>query len=355
MTPWSFVRIGPGRCGLNYVSQSCIREIDMQSTGVPAISSDNFRMQSTFLITLTSVVVLIPFTLNNFLQNRPLIGLGALAVIVITALNSLEAKRGNSRPALIVFAMAPCMVTFLLLSLYKQGLVATYWIFPVIISYYCMLDVKRAQIVNGLTLLCLLPPIWNILDPEIATRVTATTLAVSIFSAISASISTRYHRALESRVITDPLTGLLNRTLLNDTLNSAIGQFKRQQTPMTVLLLDLDDFKAINDTDGHEVGDSVLVSVGDIIKQSTRISDSCFRLGGEEILCLLYGADYTNGRNVAERIRRKIATTTFRASKPTTTSIGVSTLMPDDDWQSWVSRADKKLYEAKKSGKNRVV
>ena len=327
----------------------------MQSTDVPEFSADNFRMQSTFLITLTSLVLLIPFAVNNFLQNRYLIGSGALAVIIITALNSFEARRGNNRPALIVFVLAPCMVTFLLLSLYKQGVVATYWIFPVIISYYCMLDVRRAQIVNGLTLVFLLPPIWNTLDPEIASRLTATILAVSIFSAISASISSRYHRALESRVITDPLTGLLNRTLLNDTLNSAIDQFNRQQTPMTVLLLDLDNFKAINDTDGHEIGDQVLVGVGEIIKQSTRISDSCFRLGGEEVLCLLYGADYTNGRNVAERIRSKIAKSSFKTSKPTTTSIGVSTLQSDEDWQAWVSRADKKLYEAKEMGKNRVV
>lgn len=82
----------------------------------------------------------------------------ALAVIAIAALNSFEAHRGNNRPALIVFVLAPCMVTFLLLSLYRQGAVSTYWIFPVIISYYCMLDAKRAQILNAVTLLLLLPP-----------------------------------------------------------------------------------------------------------------------------------------------------------------------------------------------------
>lgn len=327
----------------------------MQTPADQLYSAEKFRVQSTFLVTLTSLIVLIPFALNNFIQDRYVIGAGALAVIAIVALNSFEAHRGNNRPALIVYVLAPCMVTFLLLSLYRQGAVATYWIFPVIISYYCMLDAKRAQILNTVTLLLLLPPIWTTLEPEIATRLTATVIAVSVFSAISTSVSTKYQTALESKVVTDHLTGLLNRTLLNDTLNSAIDQFSRQRTPMTVLLLDLDNFKSINDTDGHEIGDAVLAGVGDIIKESTRISDSCFRLGGEEVLCLLYGADYTNGRNVAERIRSRIDSTDFGTSRSTTASIGVSTLQQDEDWQTWVSRADKKLYQAKKAGKNRIA
>ncbi len=327
----------------------------MQTPDINAYSAEQFRVQSTFLVTLTSLVVLIPFALNNFIQQRYLIGAGAVAVIAIAALNSFEARRGNNRPALIVFVLAPCMVAFLLLSLYRQGVVATYWIFPVIICYYCMLDARRAQLLNGATLLVLLPVIWTKLDAEIATRLTATLLAVSVFSAISTSVSSRYQSALESRAITDPLTGLLNRALLNDTLNNAIEQFRQQRIPMTVLLLDLDDFKLINDTDGHEIGDAVLIGVGNIVQDATRISDSCFRMGGEEILCLLYGADYTSGCNVAERIRSRINTTNFASSQSTTASIGVSTLQPNESWQSWVARADKQLYQPKEAGKNQVA
>lgn len=327
----------------------------MQLQDVHDYTASTFRTKSTFLITLTSLVALTPLTLNLFLQGRHAIGVGALAVVLIAALNSWEAHRGNNRPWLIVFVLAPCIVAFLYFSLHRQGAAASYLIFPAIVAYYCMLDVKRALFVNVMTLLALTPPIWSLVEPDSATRIIATIFAVSIFSAISAATTSRYQKALESKVVTDPLTGLFNRTLLSDTLEAAAEQNQRQNTPMTLLVLDLDNFKAINDCDGHDAGDQVLVGISEIIKQSTRISDSCFRLGGEELLCLLYGANYTNGRLVAERIRARIESTSFNTTQPTTTSIGVSTLKPAEAWQHWLARADKKLYEAKRAGKNRIA
>ncbi|MEM7258258.1 MAG: diguanylate cyclase [Pseudomonadota bacterium] len=327
----------------------------MQLQDVHDYTASTFRTKSTFLITLTSLVALTPFTFSLFMAGRHLIGLGALAVVIIAALNSWEAHRGKNRPWLIVFALAPCMVAFLYFLLQRQGEAATYLIFPAIVSFYCMLDVRRAQFLNVMTLLVLTPSIWSLIEPDSAIRIIAAILAVSIFSAISSATTTRYQHALESKVVTDPLTGLFNRTLLSDTLASAMEQNQRQNTPMTLLVLDLDNFKAINDSDGHDAGDRVLIGIGEIIKQSTRISDSSFRLGGEELLCLLYGANYTNGCLVAERIRARIESTSFDTTKPTTASIGVSTLKSGEAWQHWLARGDKKLYEAKRAGKNRIA
>lgn len=328
---------------------------NMQLQNAHDYTESTFRTKTTFLITLTSLIVLAPFTLANLAGGHHLVGVGALALFVIAAFNSWEAHRGHNRPWLIVFALAPCLIAFLYLALQKQGAIATYWIYPAIISYYYMLDVKRAQLLNMLTLAVLFPTIWTELDPDIATRVVTTLLAVSIFSAISSSASSRYHNALQSKVVTDPLTGLFNRMILGDTLEAAIEQHTRQSTPMTVLVMDLDNFKTINDSDGHEAGDRVLAGVGQIVKQSTRISDSCFRLGGEELLCLLYGASYKNGCLVAERIRARVESSDFSTTRPTTTSIGVSTLNAGETWQNWVARADGKLYEAKRAGKNRIA
>ncbi len=318
-------------------------------------SESTFRAHTTFLIMLTGLVLLAPFSFANIIQGHHLIGIVALVVAVVAAINSWEAHRGHSRPSLITFGLAPGLTTFLYLALQSQGVAATYWIYPALIAYYCMLSVRRAQVLNFLTLLILLPPLWSVLDAALASRVTITLLAVSLFCSISSSSFTRYHRVLESKATTDPLTGLLNRTLLNATLNDAITRFQCQGTPMTLLLLDLDDFKAVNDNDGHAAGDRVLAGVADILKKTTRVSDSCFRLGGEELLCVLEGAAQTGATRVAERIRAGIEAADFATKRPTTASIGVSTLKDDETWQQWLARADAKLYEAKRAGKNRII
>lgn len=315
----------------------------------------DFRTQPTYLIALTSLFLLTPFAVINLLQDRSMIAIAALTIIAIQGFHAWDINRGNNRPWVVLFVLTPCILTFLVLCFHTQGIIAALWTYPAILFYYCTLDDRKAWLANAVTLICVVPQAWVVLDAELAARVSATLFAVSVFSAISSRATTSYQKKLEDRIISDPLTGLLNRSVLNVTLNAAVEHYQRLGTPMTLMLLDLDHFKKVNDTWGHDTGDKVLVEVSNIIKESTRLSDSCFRIGGEEFLCLLYGSDLENGKRIANKIRLQLQNKDTIPGHVTTASIGVASIRRDDTWQSWNSRTDKRLYQAKHAGRNTVA
>jgi diguanylate cyclase (GGDEF)-like protein len=155
--------------------------------------------------------------------------------------------------------------------------------------------------------------------------------------------------------ITDKLTGLYNRTLLKDSLEQAIHQSKRTFTPFTLVIMDVDHFKKINDELGHEIGDDVLVQLGMFLKDFLRDSDKVFRIGGEEFLILLYNTDEANSIEIAEKLRKGIEGLSLIPDRTVTVSIGVAGLSSVSDWKQWMKVCDQNLYEAKNRGRNRVV
>ena len=200
-----------------------------------------------------------------------------------------------------------------------------------------------------------MPQIWLSLDPVLASRVTATLVAVSVFSAIFVSVISEQQKRLEALVVTDALTGLPNRMSLGDSLEQAVHQHNRSGAAMTLLMLDLDRFKAINDSLGHDAGDRVLRDIGRLLRQRIRQVDKAFRIGGEEFMVLLYGTDLQNGTRVAEELRKAIADYSFFPDRDVTVSIGVATLKAGEDVQAWIKRSDENLYRAKEQGRNRVA
>ena len=162
---------------------------------------------------------------------------------------------------------------------------------------------------------------------------------------------------LEKYVNYDPLTHLLNRRSMDNYLQEAHRMAKTGMTPFCLLMMDIDDFKLINDTWGHECGDEVLRGVAKIVSSSVGKDDCVFRWGGEEILILLK-ADEIIARRVAERIRIAIQKNTFEYNRTrigVTITIGISAYSPEKGIQDMMNEADKKLYDGKRSGKNQVV
>jgi diguanylate cyclase (GGDEF)-like protein len=159
---------------------------------------------------------------------------------------------------------------------------------------------------------------------------------------------------------TDTLTGLLNRRVFRETLDAEIRRSRRYRWPVTVLMLDLDHFKAVNDTFGHMLGDVVLRRVGGIIRQAVRDADTAARVGGEEFAVVLPETTRLGGYAVAERIRRRVAAG-FR-DEPVdghevlmTVSAGLA-IFPEDALHAdeLIARADEALYGAKHAGRNRL-
>jgi diguanylate cyclase (GGDEF)-like protein len=165
-----------------------------------------------------------------------------------------------------------------------------------------------------------------------------------------------YKEALDS-AFTDPLTGAMNRAAMNQALIREIELAKRQDTPLSIILLDADHFKQINDTHGHSHGDEVLKTLAQIAKQTIRQSDVLYRFGGEEFMVLLGQTETSGATHLADRIREHIeALDTINGKKSdVTVSLGVTTLNGKDDCQSLFDRADKALYQAKSAGRNRTV
>lgn len=165
-----------------------------------------------------------------------------------------------------------------------------------------------------------------------------------------------YQRAVESATI-DPLTGVRNRAAMDSAMKREIGLALRHNTPLSVILMDLDHFKSINDRHGHLYGDQALKSAAQCAEQSIRESDMIFRYGGEEFLILLSGTDLDGAQLLAERIRQNIETMPPQTDQAIsmTVSLGVTTLNPLDDINSLFQRLDNALYRAKEIGRNRVV
>ena len=164
---------------------------------------------------------------------------------------------------------------------------------------------------------------------------------------------------LQYQSVHDPLTGLCNRRYLEESLGRELIRAKRQQTPLSVIMGDIDHFKDVNDTYGHLAGDKVLTEFGKLMKGLARGSDICCRYGGEEFLLVCPSMKREKARERAEELRIAIAghpvpfdTTSIRI----TASFGVASFPPygEDNDAALIAAADKALYAAKDSGRNRV-
>ena len=168
----------------------------------------------------------------------------------------------------------------------------------------------------------------------------------------------RQRRYLELS-ITDGLTGLFNKRYLISKLSGEVEHAHRMRQPLSLLIMDLDDFKKVNDDYGHAVGDAMLVSLGVIIRECVRDIDVACRFGGEEFTVILPGTNGENALQVAERIRLKFASQRFSGGDvgafTATVSLGVAELVADESPDHLLNRADKALYQAKRAGKNRTV
>ncbi|ANB02989.1 diguanylate cyclase [Ectothiorhodospira sp. BSL-9] len=163
---------------------------------------------------------------------------------------------------------------------------------------------------------------------------------------------------LERVTLLDELTGLYNRRHLDRTLPEMVARACHLGSPLSVAVVDADNFKQLNDTHGHAVGDQVLIRMGQVMADSVRRGDVVCRYGGEEFVLLMPGADALTAREIAERLRRAVASLLHPVdgvSGRQTVSIGLATLQPGESPQALFLRADKALYEAKTAGKDRVV
>jgi diguanylate cyclase (GGDEF)-like protein len=241
-------------------------------------------------------------------------------------------------------------------AIYTIGSAAIYWLYPVTVACFFLVDRRHAMAI-ALTVMAALLLTHAIHIPIIeATSYFITVVVCAMFSYAFAYRTAVQRDQLETLASRDALTGVYNRRAMLDELESAHQAFNRKQTTCGILMLDLDHFKQINDRYGHAIGDQILVDIAKLLEITIRKSDRLFRFGGEEFLILVQQTNIEGMASLAEKLRHAIEANVIGLDgNPVTTSIGGTLLRPNESIDSWFDRTDKALYAAKDAGRNLVV
>ncbi|HBT18606.1 MAG TPA: hypothetical protein DEA52_00965, partial [Clostridiaceae bacterium] len=185
-----------------------------------------------------------------------------------------------------------------------------------------------------------------------ATLTEAVVFTLSIFYYLR--IQHRENATLKEQVMVDHLTGLKNRYYLDHFVKKKLDALDTEGKTASMIILDIDHFKKVNDEYGHDVGDRVLATVSTILSGAFRKSDVVARLGGEEFIVLLYDTPLDTAKILAERARYLIAKEQFDIEVPVTISLGVAEKESTESFNDLYKRADDALYQAKSLGRNQV-
>jgi len=171
---------------------------------------------------------------------------------------------------------------------------------------------------------------------------------------ISKDLLEEKNKLLEMLSVTDGLTGLYNHRYIVDALSQRITEARRYRQPLSVVMLDIDYFKKINDKYGHVFGDEVLIKISSVIEETIRKVDIAGRYGGEEFLIVIPGTDFSGAYKIAERIRESIEKIKWDNDGLKVTISGGICKFKDEDSEKLITKADRLLYKAKESGRDRI-
>ena len=262
-----------------------------------------------------------------------------------------------------LFALYSVILIGIYGSSFNSGLFT--WLFIIPVLSYLLLGIKLGTLYTSVYVVSGIGILVYALIFDIAEiyPITIANIVLCLAAIWALSFSYEYKRAeaverLQKMASLDPLTGLNNRLLLDSIFGMLCESLPEQHQSVSVLLLDLDHFKRVNDQYGHDVGDKVLVEVSRVLNQARRQNDWAFRLGGEEFCMLVPNTSLQQAGHIAERLRKMIDQVTVidGCDINLSISIGVSRWPEDGDHFSHIYKtADARLYQAKMTGRNKVV
>lgn len=230
-----------------------------------------------------------------------------------------------------------------------------YWAYVGAISFFLLLEFKDACICAVIFDACIFYLVSMNYPLPVQYRIYASLILVTLFTFILSFLINRLLKTLNILVTRDSLTNTLNRPTFHIAIENTLYTFFRYKTPASLFIFDLDNFKSVNDTYGHLVGDSVLVKVSATLQNRLRDSDKLFRYGGEEFAVLLAQTTEEDAFKLSEELRLLVEQQDYKIDRPVTISGGVSEVRESDHMNSWIERCDKALYKAKADGRNKVL
>lgn len=315
-----------------------------------------FRLAVLSLLGAVSVLGILPFSLYRYAHGQ--YAAAAVDVGIVASIGAVVgyAWRGGRIERAAVAGVVAYSLGCVAVS-WLSGLAGVFWTYPVVLGSFLLVDRGAAALCSFATTLAvaLVAVEGGALAPGLPLAMfLATALLVGVFALLFAQRTRDQHRRLEELATRDPLTGAHNRRAMDRELQLAVDARARHGTDFAVALFDLDHFKRINDSHGHEAGDQVLVAFARLLRRGTRRLDQVYRIGGEEFVLLLSAADPAALRMICDGLRLRVAAELRCGGEPVTVSVGCAALLPGEDCASWLARADAALYRAKHGGRNRV-
>src|SRR5882672_3784165 len=313
-----------------------------------------YRERILYATATAAAVFLTPFSVNAFVQGRLALGTGILCAVLLLGIDALAIYLKKSPPLPLVLLLIPA-VPGMGLALKLQGFFGALWCYPMVLLFTFSLSRRVSNAGNIVLLVSMTALAYHYIGLEYTIRFFMTLALTIILANITLSIVGALQRRLIDQAILDPLTGAFNRRHMERCLGDAIERQRRSSAPASLLLIDVDHFKRINDQLGHARGDSVLKGIVSLVGKRSRKLDLLFRIGGEEFLLLLPDTQAAPAAILAEELRGSIADSALLDRRRVTVSVGIGELLPGESMDSWIKHADDALYAAKKAGRNQVA
>lgn len=313
-----------------------------------------YRERVLYPIAATATLALLPLSALHLMRGDFQVGALLLLLVAMMGADAVAIALRRRPPVPFPLLLLPGAVA-ILLSMMSQATYAAMWAYPMVMFGYFVLP-RRLANATSVSFLGMAASLMALHEGAEGTLRFALSLGFCILVVnVILNVLDAVHRRLLSLSIVDPLTGAFNRRHMEESLALALERRRRSDAAMSLLIVDVDHFKSINDRFGHGAGDHVLRELVRLMRERSRRLDSVFRIGGEEFLLLLPDTRVEEAVIAADALRMHIASHCRAGGEPVTVSIGVADARPDDDGEAWMRRADAALYRAKRAGRNRAL
>jgi len=245
-------------------------------------------------------------------------------------------------------------VTGTVVTMQMRGPQQVYWAYPALMTCFYLVKPREAIALTLTMAAILFFLLVGKVDPFQAGAIIVTIVVTTAFAFAFSVLNNRQQEQLLQLATRDPLTGAGNRRAFLSKLGQVISTFERTGVPSSLILFDVDNFKSINDAHGHTAGDEILRRISHRIESRIRLTDSLYRIGGEEFVVVIDGKGIETAARLAEQLRERIEATDVVPGISVTVSVGVAEIRQHESHEGWLRRADEAMYSAKRSGRNKV-
>lgn len=314
----------------------------------------NYREVMAYQIYTAIGFLVAPFSVWALFRGQLLLAIPPLATSILCIVNVFYYRK-HQRFCVDRYVISLLYIIDVVIVVHELGAVGAYWAFPTMLALYWVHERRLATQMVSIFYVGVCVSAYLTVPLETAVRIAATMLTTAVFFNIAAGILEQQYEELKKLTVTDHLTGAYNRRYMDSKIDELIERQKRARAEASLIALDIDHFKKINDEFGHSTGDRVLVDIVELIRSRVRVLDSVCRSGGEEFVVILPDTSENDAKAVGEELRLSISITPLLRDSQVTVSCGISALVHGDTRDSWLRRCDRALYSAKRGGRNAVV